>query len=432
MKNIKIIVGVFTLCCLPMLANANTEVEKKLIERISQSQTELQNLQKKITQESAAYANALDRQQQALKDLREKAAVIRREKDEQLLSLEQLKTRVDQWSSQSNYQQSLLVHYLESTGLINALPGEEKKVTPEALMLIAGDMTSKLYPAWVDSELVTPSGDVVNSQILQLGAIKVTYNPELNLAGIVEESAGESHLSFIFNKQQKSQIESLNTTGSGSVSFDPTLGKAFELIDQNDTLLGHIEKGGAWAIPIVLFGILALIISIAKAIEFIRLPKLNTQLGDLLVANKNAADSFEVKNAIAQAGLPQQQLIDIVKRTPISQQRDDFMVAYLMEYRHKVERFMNLVSVTAAIAPLLGLLGTVSGMITTFKMMTIFGTGDASTVSGGISIALITTELGLIVAIPSLIASALLSRKIKSYLHDLESFAIKVSKVSFN
>lgn len=432
MKIIKIIVGVFAVCCLPILASANAEVEKKLIERISQSQAELQNLQKKITQESATYANALDRQQQALKELREKAAVIRREKDEQLLSLEQLKTRVDQWSSQSNYQKSLLVHYLESTGLINALPGEEKQVKPEALALIATDITAKLNPAWVNSELITPSGEVVPSQSLQLGAIKLAYNPELDLAGIVAESAGESRLAFIFDNQQKNQIETLNTTGTGLVSFDPTLGKAFELIGQQDTLLGHIEKGGAWAIPIVLFGILALIISIAKTIEFIRLPKLNKELGDLLIANKNSPDSFEVKNAIAQAGLPQQQLIDIVKRTPVSQQRDDFMVAYLMEYRHKVERFMNLVSVTASIAPLLGLLGTVSGMITTFKMMTIFGTGDASTVSGGISIALITTELGLVVAIPSLIASALLSRKIKSYLHDLESFAIKVSKVNFS
>ncbi|MBK8188286.1 MAG: MotA/TolQ/ExbB proton channel family protein [Cellvibrio sp.] len=432
MKTIKIIAGMFALCCLPILASANAEVEKKLIERISKSQAELQNLQKKITQESAAYANTLDRQQQALKDLREKAAVIRREKDEQLLSLEQLKTRVDQWSSQSNYQQSLLVHYLESTGLINALPGEEKQVKPEALTLIAADITSKLNPAWVNSELITPSGEVVPSQSLQLGAIKLAYNQELDLAGIVAELAGESRLAFVFDSQQKNHIEALSATGTGLVSFDPTLGKAFELIGQNDTLLGHIEKGGAWAIPIVLFGILALIISIVKAIEFIRLPKLHKELGDLLIANKNAPDSFEVKNAIAQAGLPQQQLIDIVKRTLVSQQRDDFMVAYLMEYRHKVERFMNLVSVTASIAALLGLLGAVSGMITTFKMMTIFGTGDASTVSGGISIALITTELGLVVAIPSLIASALLSRKIKSYLHDLESFAIKVSKVNFS
>ena len=431
MKNIKMIAMLLVLFGFSLLANANTDIEKTLVDRITQSQTELQNLQKKIAQESAAYANTLDKQQLALKELREKAAVIRREKDEQLLSLEQLKTRVDQWSSQSNYQKSLLVHYLESTHLMNALPGEDKKVTPEALSLIASDITAKLHPAWVDSELITPSGEVIKSQSLQLGAIRVAYNSEINLAGIVEQSAGESRLAFQFDQQQKNQVESLNATGAGMISFDPTLGKAFELIEQNDTLIGHIKKGGAWAIPIVLFGILALIISLAKAVEFIRLPKLNRQLGDLL-ARKNGQESFELKNAIAQSGLPQQQLIDIAKRTPVSQQRDDFMVAYLMEYRHKVERFMNVVSVCASIAPLLGLLGTVSGMITTFKMMTIFGTGDASTVSGGISIALITTELGLVVAIPSLIASALLSRKIKSYLHDLESFAIKVSKVDFS
>ena len=427
-----IVISMFLLFCLPVLAKANVDVEKKLIDRISQSQSELQSLQRKIVQESAAYANALDKQQQALKALREKAAVIRREKDEQLLSLEQLKTRVDQWSSQSNYQKSLLVHYLESTGLMNKLPGQDKKITPETLALISEDMTLKLNPGWLETKLITPSGEVVTGQSLQFGAVKVAYSPALEMAGIVEELGDESRLSFLFNNQQKTQIETLNATGAGLISFDPTLGKAFELFDQNDTLLGHIEKGGAWAIPIVLFGILAFIISLAKTIEFLRLPALHKELGNVIVANKNAQDSFEVKNAIAQAGLPQQQLIDIAKRTPVSQQRDDFMVAYLMEYRHKVERFMNLVSVTASIAPLLGLLGTVSGMITTFKMMTIFGTGDASTVSGGISIALITTELGLIVAIPSLIASALLSRKIKSYLHDLENFAIKVSKVNFN
>lgn len=431
MKQLKIIVILLALLVFPLLTAANTDIEKKLVDRITQSQIELQSLQKTIAQESATYANALDRQQLTLKELREKAAIIRREKDEQLLSLDQLKTRVDQWSSQSNYQKSLLLHYLESTHLIKALPGEDKKVTPEALTLIAADIASKLHPAWVDSELITPSGEVVKSKFLQLGAVKFAYNPEFNIAGIVDESADESRLVFIFNNQQKNQIEVLNTTGAGLISFDPTLGKAFELLEQNDTILGHIEKGGAWAIPIVLFGILALIISLAKAVEFIRLPKLNKQLGDLLANNKNIQESFELKNAIAQSGLPQRHLIDIAKRTPVSQQRDDFMVAYLMEYRHKVERFMNLVSVTASIAPLLGLLGTVSGMITTFKMMTIFGTGDASTVSGGISIALITTELGLIVAIPSLISSALLSRKIKSYLHDLESFAIKVSKVNF-
>jgi biopolymer transport protein ExbB len=417
MKITKIICG--AIFCLPLLAHADiTTIEKTIVDRISQSQNELQSLQKKIGQESAVYAKALDKQQQVIKDLREKAAIIRREKDEELLSLEQLKTRVDQWSTQSNYQKSLLLHYLESSHLISALD-EDQKVTPDALTAITADITSKLHPVWVKAPLVTPSGEVIQAQQLQLGAIKLGFNADL--AGIVKGSADESRFAFIFKSQQKKQIETLNATGAGLVSFDPTLGKAFELIEQQDTVAGHIAKGGAWAIPIVIFGILSLIISLLKAVEFIRLPKLNKQLGDLLIANPNPQENFEVKNAIAQAGSPQKQLIDIAKRTAVSQQRDDLMVAYLMEYRHKVERFMNVVSVSASVAPLLGLLGTVSGMITT---------GDAATVSGGISIALITTELGLIVAIPSLIASALLSRKIKSYLHDLESFAIKVSKVN--
>jgi len=82
----------------------------------------------------------------------------------------------------------------------------------------------------------------------------------------------------------------------------------------------------------------------------------------------------------------------------------------------------------AAVSPLLGLLGTVSGMIETFKMMTLFGSGDPEVVSGGIAQALVTTELGLVVAIPALILNAVLSRKAKSYYAELENFAILISK----
>jgi len=427
-----IIKPLFLLFCISTISfqvSANPEIEKTLVNRITQSQSELQVLQKKMMQEGAQYAAQLDKQQQEIKALREKAAVIRRQKDEQLLSFDQLKTRVDQWTSQSNYQKSLLTHYMESSRLMGMID-DENKLTPAALQVIVADTQQKLNPQWANFSLVAPSGDVVESQFIALGGVKIAYNAELNLAGIVSDLENESRIQFRFNSRQKEGIAELHSSNAGVVSFDPTLGKAFELIGHNDTIIGHIEKGGAWAIPIVLFGLVALIISLLKTIEFIRLPKLDKELADTLTSTTQ--NTFELKNKMANASAPQRRLLEIVKNTDISQQRDDFMVAYLMEYKHKVERFMNVVSVTAAIAPLLGLLGTVSGMISTFKMMTIFGTGDASTVSGGISIALITTELGLIVAIPSLIASALLSRKIKTYLHDLESFAIKISKIKLS
>ena len=90
---------------------------------------------------------------------------------------------------------------------------------------------------------------------------------------------------------------------------------------------------------------------------------------------------------------------------------------------------LGAIALTAAVAPLLGLLGTVSGMITTFKLMTLFGSGDASAVSAGISEALVTTELGLVVAIPALLAHALMSRKVKSYYSELETTAIRLSQL---
>jgi biopolymer transport protein ExbB len=82
------------------------------------------------------------------------------------------------------------------------------------------------------------------------------------------------------------------------------------------------------------------------------------------------------------------------------------------------------VAISAASAPLLGLLGTVTGIMNTFKLITVFGTGDVKTLSSGISEALITTEYGLIVAIPSLLLHAYLSRKARSIGDEMEKNAL--------
>jgi biopolymer transport protein ExbB len=71
-------------------------------------------------------------------------------------------------------------------------------------------------------------------------------------------------------------------------------------------------------------------------------------------------------------------------------------------------------------------LGTVTGIINTFKLISAFGSGDAKTLSGGISEALVTTEFGLIVAIPSLLLHAFLNRKAKSHIDRMESIAVAV------
>lgn len=89
----------------------------------------------------------------------------------------------------------------------------------------------------------------------------------------------------------------------------------------------------------------------------------------------------------------------------------------------KLENSLTLLKIIAAVAPLLGLLGTVTGMIITFQSITIFGAGDPKTMASGISSALITTVLGLVVAIPTLLAHTIVSGRAKRVIHVIEEQA---------
>jgi biopolymer transport protein ExbB len=103
---------------------------------------------------------------------------------------------------------------------------------------------------------------------------------------------------------------------------------------------------------------------------------------------------------------------------------EEILYESMLNTQPRLERYLNVIAVTAAIAPLLGLLGTVTGIIKTFKLMNVFGAGDPKPLISGISEALITTELGLILAIPALILHALLSRKVAGVLARMEKLGV--------
>jgi len=430
----------------PLTSNATDKMTTELIQRITTSKAELTNIEASINKQANAMARQLDKQQKEVKQLRQKAAVVQRVADEQLMSVEQLEKRVNLWATQSNYQKQLLTSFAESTQLSLASLKQangEPVVDIQALTLMSAQLAERLTPTWQETQVINEIGAVEVVNTLSLGPIEVAYDASAVTGGpITREMANEPRvLSNIFDDKSIEELGSIKSSGSGLLRFDPTLGNAYKLLDKEDSILGHVEKGGVWALPIIFFAFLSLIVSTIKAIQLIRLPKIDKALIDKIKellhvgSTGDSAQINQIKEQVkilsASASGAQKELVEIAMNTPVSQERDDLLVAYLMEYKHKIERFIGAIATSAAIAPLLGLLGTVSGMISTFMMMTIFGTGDASTVSGGISEALITTELGLIVAIPSLIISALLSRRTKSYSAKLEANAIKLSKLSF-
>ncbi len=427
-------------------AVASDKMVEELIERIGVSKVNLSEVQQQITKEKTLIAQTMNTQQKEIKNLRQKAAVLQRIADEQLMSVDELEKRVDLWSAQSNYQKQLLTSFAENTQLptdaLEHLNGEPV-IDIKSLSLISKQLLTKIEPSWQQKQVVSEVGTIEKINTLTLGPIEVAYDAKALTGGPISRkiSSEPRVIANVFNKQSIEELGSIKASGAGLLMFDPTLGNAFKLLEKDEGILKHIEKGGVWALPIIFFALLSLVVSAVKAIQLIGLPKIDKSLIDRFKelvkvdTSGNKEDALRVKEEIlllsAGACGAQKNLVDIAMATPISQERDDLLVAYLIEYKHKIERFIGAIATSAAIAPLLGLLGTVSGMINTFMMMTIFGTGDASTVSGGISEALITTELGLIVAIPSLIISALLSRRTKSYSAKLEASAIKLSKINF-
>ncbi|WP_428739139.1 MotA/TolQ/ExbB proton channel family protein [Sulfurimonas sp.] len=105
---------------------------------------------------------------------------------------------------------------------------------------------------------------------------------------------------------------------------------------------------------------------------------------------------------------------------------EDIISEAIIHESSRLDKLSSTILVIAAVAPLLGLLGTVTGMIATFDIITEFGTGDPKLLSGGISIALVTTELGLIVAIPLLLGGNLLNSWAESIKDSMEHSALHI------
>jgi biopolymer transport protein ExbB len=220
----------------------------------------------------------------------------------------------------------------------------------------------------------------------------------------------------------------LHQASTGVVTFDPTLSRALLLAEDSENLWQHLQRGGIWVIPIMLFALFASATAAAKAVWLYRLPAPVPALAERLQSALGRGDEA-LRALTEQVSGPQAELLRVALANQTHEQRDDRLYAALLTQRNRLERGLGAIAMTASVAPLLGLLGTVSGMIATFKAMTLFGAGDARAVSGGIAEALITTELGLVVAIPALLAHALMSRTVKNQFAQLENDAVQLSQL---
>jgi biopolymer transport protein ExbB len=221
-------------------------------------------------------------------------------------------------------------------------------------------------------------------------------------------------------------ITDVANSGTGNLPVDTTDGEALEGITHTITLLEEFALGGFVMYPILGLFALAILIAVFKALELFRVKAAKASDIDVILDHLRKDNSDAALSHAKSVGGPVgAMLCTAVENAGESREViEEVLYETIIKAQPKLERFLAFIAVVAATAPLLGLLGTVTGMIKTFKLITIVGTGDARNLSSGISEALITTKWGLIVAIPTLIMHALLNRKAKSVVGSMEQAAV--------
>ncbi|MCV6605673.1 MAG: MotA/TolQ/ExbB proton channel family protein, partial [Porticoccaceae bacterium] len=177
----------------------------------------------------------------------------------------------------------------------------------------------------------------------------------------------------------------------------PSRGQLFMLLDREPRLLERIQQGGNVGYLILALGALGLLVSLYQVLRMV--------MSEIKVAAQlRRPEKLSVKNALGRVLLAAQQ-------TGSAEQRELKVDEAILQELPGIERGQSFVKLLAAVAPLLGLLGTVIGMIATFQSITLFGTSDPKLMAGGISQALMTTVLGLVVAIPLLFCHSYLATR---------------------
>ncbi|MDK2778962.1 MAG: MotA/TolQ/ExbB proton channel family protein [Pseudomonadota bacterium] len=196
-------------------------------------------------------------------------------------------------------------------------------------------------------------------------------------------------------------------------------------------MLEIIQSGGWMMVPIIICSVLALGISVER---FWTLRPAQIAPRDLLARvwgwmKNNQLDSGRIKELRASSPLGRVLAAGLLNSRHGRQIMKESIEEVAAHEIHGMERYLTALGTVAAVAPLMGLLGTVFGMIQVFAEIMSQGTGQANLLAGGISEALVTTAAGLIVGIPALICHRLLQRRVDEIVVYMEQEAIKLVDV---
>jgi len=428
-------------------AQSLDEVEAEGEARLDDALQRLRELRQSIQKEKLPLEQKLNRLNAKADELKEKVERARRLKDDRSVELDELRSRVNEREKTLDYILGTLVPEYVSDYDSSLSPGERagepgasvrafnraaedpgtsrEAELDRALALIEdsfGQLRSLFGGKRYAGEALAPGQRVRDGRFLQLGPL-LYFAPEGDeRAGMVRETSDLRARLHPLSERRSAAIRATARAGEGTLPTDPTLGDALDVEATEGTLVEHLKKGGVWVYPILFFAVVAAGVGVAKAIQVYRVRHPRPGAIHAIVERVRGGDARGARElAAAQPAPARDMLVAAVEHADESiEMVEEVMYESMLSAQPRFESFLNVIAVTASAAPLLGLLGTVTGIINTFRLMTVFGAGDPEPLMSGISEALITTELGLILAIPALVLHALLSRRVAGIMSRME------------
>ena len=247
------------------------------------------------------------------------------------------------------------------------------------------------------TDVIDTNGSKQSTEVVRVGAFNIvadgkylTYSPETgNVTEIPRQPEGRRYTSSTSNVFE---------AGDEKVSFgvDPTLGGVLASLVARPNLMERVQQGGIVGYLVLLLGAFGVGIAIQRLYVLIDVDKkVTAQLNSDVISTDNALgrvlNVYEENKSVDTDTLELKMAEAVFKETP------------------ELNKGLLIIKVISVVAPLMGLLGTVTGMINTFQAITLYGTGDPKLMAGGISQALVTTVLGLTVAIPTTLLHTIVS-----------------------
>jgi biopolymer transport protein ExbB len=319
----------------------------------------------------------------------------------------------------SNFEGSLVSAQFPGRGeflqaLIDKMSGSDQLPSIEEIERVwfelQREMTESGRIVAFDAEVAKPNGDKVRQRVVRAGAFNIVSDEGLYLQYVAEKGTLEElsrQPSGPFIGWAKSFAAS--TSGMHKLGIDPTGptgGSYLAALINSPTLEERWHQGGYVGYAITAVGAFAFLIAIWRLV---------------VLAMMSTRVSSQLKSKEAKTNNPLGRVLKVHEDNPNmdSETLELKLSEAILKETPAIENSLTLLKIISAVAPLMGLLGTVTGMIITFQAITIFGAGDPKAMAGGISGALVTTVLGLLVAIPTVLMHTVVNGRAQRIIHIL-------------